>query len=158
MPNDFGGPPDYISVYNPQPPIDPGDVPYRDYFVALYPGAKRPRNEWTKWRYLSAAMNITTSLWEARERARFDWESSAGDLALLIEHPAVVLWLPWVAHGACLKCNWIGSGVSSIDDAAASARAHSIALGAAPDVVARVRVPISERNGPFDRTLGRRWA
>ena len=38
--------PDYISKHNPQPPVIVGNVPWADYFNALYPGAVRPWNAW----------------------------------------------------------------------------------------------------------------
>lgn len=158
MANDRSGPPHFANAYNPQPPLDPGEVAFANYFRTICPGAKRPRNAWAAYKYRTTYMNLAEAYWEARERARLDWESSAGDLALPVEHPAVVLWLPFVAHGACLKCNWIDGGRSSIGDAAASARSHSIALGADAEVVTELSVPISERRGPSDQPLGRRWA
>jgi hypothetical protein len=151
MVRDRSGPPHYLNVYNPQPPVEVGDAPYGDYFRTLSPGARRPRNQWSRWKYLSTCMNIAEAYWSARERARLSWESSAREL---IEHPPVVLWLPYTAHGACLGCTWIDQeGSGSIEEAAVSARRHSTERGADPDVIAGLRVPISERNGPHDTPL-----
>jgi hypothetical protein len=44
MANDRSGPPHYENTYNPQPPVEPGNVPYADFFRAICPGAQRPRN------------------------------------------------------------------------------------------------------------------
>jgi hypothetical protein len=156
MARDRSGPPHYENPYNPQQPVDPGNVPYADYFRNLSPGAQSPRNKWSRWKYLSTCMNIAEALWNARERARLSWEASAGEL---LEHPPVILWLPETAHGACLGCTWIDQeGSGSIEEGAASARRHSIEHGADPVAIAGLRVPISERNGPCDTPLGRKWA
>lgn len=150
--------PDYISKHNPQPPVIVGNVPWADYFNALYPGAVRPWNAWHAYKYRTTGANITQALWEARERARIEWESRPdGSQIAEVGHPPVVLWLPYVAHSACLRCTWIDEGSSSIDEAASSARQHSVAHGADSEVVAHLRVPISERGGQFDEPLDRTW-
>jgi hypothetical protein len=158
MARDGSGPPDYSNVYNPQPPVQPGNVPYADYFRTICPGAQRPRNQWAHYKYQTTHMNIAEAFWKARERARLQWEANADELSDLMAHPPVVLWLPYVAHGACLACTWIDEGSSSIDQAASTARRHSVEHGADSEVVANLRVPVSERNGQFDEPLDRTWA
>ena len=158
MANDHSGPPHYENTFNPQPPVSPGNVPYADYFTVICPGARRPRNQWARYKYESTYMNITRAYWNARERARIEWEVNADELSDLVVHPPVVLWVPMTAHGACLRCTWIDQGGASIDGAASSARAHSVAHGADPQVVADLRVPISQRNGQTDKPLDRTWA
>jgi len=158
MANDRSGPPHYENTYNPQPPVEPGNVPYADYFRAICPGAQRPRNQWAHYKYLATYMNLARAYWDARERARIEWEANADEPSDLVVHPPVALWLPYVARGACLACTWIDQGGASIDEAASSARSHSVAHGADPEVVANLRVPVSERNGQFDEPLDRTWA
>ena len=157
MAGDGSGPPDYLSVYNPQPPVNPGRVPYADYFRAICPGGQRPRNKWAAHKYRTTYINITRDYWDARERARIEWEANASDVSNRVTHPPVVLWVPMMAHGACLRCTWISQGGTSIDDAASSARAHSVSQGADPQVVADLRVSLSQRDGQNDDPLDRTW-
>ena len=81
MTNDRSGPPHYENTYNPQPPVEPGNVPYADYFRSICPGAQRPRNQWAHYKYQTTYMNIASAYWDARERARIDWEASADELS-----------------------------------------------------------------------------
>ncbi len=69
-------------------------------------------------------------------------------------HPPAVLWLPSVAHGACLRCWWLQPSCSSPDGAASAARRH--ALDVAPrdalDVdLLLAPVPVSQSYAQRDR-------
>jgi hypothetical protein len=130
--------------------------PWDAYYSVLYPEPARPISAFGQWKRATTGVNITKALWEARERARKQWTAGprTGEEQQL-SHPPVVLWLPMVANGACLGCSWIERESGSIDEAAESARRHSIGSGGLPSAVSRLRVPISERNGPKDDPLDR---
>jgi hypothetical protein len=83
--------PDPYTVYDLQPAVIVGAVPEADYYRALYPGYVRPRNGFHKWKYETIARHIARAYWDARERARIEWEDNAGELLDLIAHPPVVL-------------------------------------------------------------------
>jgi len=90
--------PDYISRYDPKPPVTVGNVPWADYYKSLFPGHVHPRNGWEAWKFRTTAGNISQTLWEARERSTVEWQSrSAKPPITAITHPPVVLWLPYVA-------------------------------------------------------------
>jgi len=136
-----------------------GDEPWADYYRSLFPGHTHPRNNFDAWKYSTTAVNVARALWGARERALRQWERDHGvDRGPWpVDHPPVVLWLPYIARGACLNCTWIGGDAADLRRAGRSARNHSISKGDDPMVVRDLRVPISERGGAADEPLGEKW-
>ncbi len=137
--------------------FSPSGQPWANYYWILYPGHVRPSNGFSAWKYATTAVNITEALWQARERARVEWEASLAEHPFRwdIDHPPVVLWLPYVAYGACLSCTWLVDANSSLESAVELSKAHTIENGTDREFVSSLRVPISERNGPTDESLGR---
>jgi hypothetical protein len=143
------------------PSFVPTSEPWGPYFRTLWPDYLRPRSEFISWKYSTTGKGMAESLWAAREVLRGQWMHRHGSdpEGWPISHPPAVLWLPYVAHSACLKCTWLDEGSGSSPQAAGQrAREHSIAEGSDPQAVHRMRVPIGERNGPIDRPLGIKWA
>jgi hypothetical protein len=104
----------------------------------------------------STAVNIVQALWHARERARQDLHHDLERSRL--KHPQVVLWLPFVAHPACLACRWITSGSGEdLRAAAREARRHAVDNGDNAERAGKLPVPIAERGGPIDEPLLDTW-
>jgi hypothetical protein len=130
------------------------------YCRQLYPGHERPRTAFGAWKLATTAVNITRSLWEARERARLRWQSDyePDPAGWPVEHPPVVLWVPNVASAACLQCSWVSRGRGSTPASAGrAARKHSIDNGGDLRTVRQLRVPVSQRGGPYDPPLDQAW-
>jgi hypothetical protein len=138
----------------------PVSEPWAPYFRTLWPDYLRPRNAFISWKYSSTGKEMAEGLWAAREVLRGEWIHRHGSdpERWPIGHPAAVLWLPHVAHSACLRCTWLArSGDSTPLAACRGAKEHSIAEGCNAQAVDRMRVPIGERNGPSDQPLGIKW-
>jgi len=70
----------------------------------------------------------------------------------------VVLWLPVIAHAACLACTWIEDCRSDdFRSAGRAARRHCVERGGDPTIADRLPVRISERHGPNDEPLRQAW-
>jgi hypothetical protein len=84
-------------------------APWADYYRSLFPGYTHPRSGFDAWKYKTTAVAITEGLWEVRERAVRRWKRIHGldPGAWPVAHPPAVLWIPWIAHGACVTCTWI---------------------------------------------------
>ena len=140
-----GGAPSYLHGFGPTrsraPAVDVSrwaGEPWADYYRLLYPGAARPRSNFDAWKYATTAVDIARALWGSRERALLHWEADLGPDpgAWPLAHPPVVLWSPYIAHGACLACTWISAGAGSdLRRAGRRARKHSISAGDDPTVV-----------------------
>ena len=132
-----------------------GHEPWFDYYRMMTPGYKNPPAAYTAFKYGSTAINIARDAWAMREMAREEWCARFGeDISdWPVEHPPVVLWMPMVGQGACLRCTWLhdrGNGRGGdLKTAGREARRHSVSEGADPSVVRDVGVPIVYReDGP----------
>ena len=64
---------------------------------------------WINWKRMSTGVNVAKRLWDQREYLRRTYESVHGDdpAAWPSQHPCVVLGaVLWMAHPACLRCQW----------------------------------------------------
>lgn len=138
----------------------PTTEPWAPYYRYLWPDYASPRSGYIAWGYGTTGVSMAQAMWNARERTREQWEIDFGhDPAEWdVGHPPVVLWIPNVAHAACLRCLWIDRGSDSTPWSAGNrARGHSVDRGSNPDVVRHLRVPVSERKGPIDDPLPSKW-
>lgn len=68
---------------------------------------------WINWKRGSTGVNIARRLWTQRESLRHAYVSTHGwdPTAWPVQHPGVVLdAVLWMAHPACLRCQWFGNG------------------------------------------------
>jgi hypothetical protein len=68
---------------------------------------------------MSSGVNIARRLWDEREALRADYEAVHGDdpAAWPVRHPGIVLEsVQWIAHGACLGCQWLEREGTSMKD------------------------------------------
>ncbi len=138
----------------------PDSEPWAPYFRTLFPDYLRPRSGFIAWKYSTTGRRMAKRLWAAREVLRGQWIHQHGSdpEGWPIAHPPAVLWKPYVADSACLRCTWLGEVSDSTPQAAGlRAREHSIAEGSNRQAVDRMRVPIGERNGLCDPPLGIKW-
>jgi hypothetical protein len=137
----------------------PSDEPWAEYCRQLFPGHTKPGSAFESWKYASTAVNITSQLWEIRERVRRTYERVDGPPETwTLTHPVVLLWLPQCFSAACLRCEWVTRGSADPAVEAARARSHAVEAGDDPDAVARRRIHVAPRNGPADRPPPVRWA
>ena len=127
-----------------------GDKPWFDYYRTMFPGYKNPPSGFIAWKLGSTAINIARDVWGMREQAREGWCARFGeDISdWPVEHPPVVLWMPMVGQGACLRCRWLhdrSDGRGDLKTAGREARRHSVSEGADPAVVGELGVPIVYR-------------
>jgi hypothetical protein len=101
----------------------------------LFSLESRRRSDWIGWKVRSTGYNIARRLWELREAAARGREPAVG-------HPPVILWMPYMAHAACLGCTWIDLGDSDVTVAARRARAHSVTAGMPPHEAGRLAVEV----------------
>lgn len=133
-----------------------GDEPWADYYRAMYPRHAEPASALLSWKYRTSAVGIAKNAWTACERAREDWCARYGaDVsAWPLDHPPVVLWLPLIYYGACLRCTWIDVRKTRRDEvkvAGREARKHAISMGADPGAARALRIPVVGRVGVDDR-------
>jgi hypothetical protein len=77
------------------------------YHQALFPARKV--TPWIRFKTMSSGANIAQRLWDEREALRLAHEAARGDdpEQWPVRHPGVVLEsVLWVAHAACLRCQW----------------------------------------------------
>jgi len=125
------------------------------YYAVLYPEPSSRISEFGRWKRLTTGRNIADAYWEARERARLNWQDATlSPQERQLIHPPVVLWLPQVACAACLGCEWLHPGSATLYAAAQLSRLHSVANGDPAAVVQNLPIPISERGAEQDEPLG----
>jgi hypothetical protein len=65
---------------------------------------------WIRFKTMTTGVNIARRLWDEREALRADYEAAHGEDPehWPVSHPGVVLeTVPWVAHAACVGCQWL---------------------------------------------------
>lgn len=109
------------------------------YWDALFP--PRLVTPWINWKRTSSGVNVARRLWDQREYFRHTYELVHGTdpAEWPSQHPGVVLdEVLWVAHAACLRCQWFdatGHSMRSPDDlqeAVVLARRHETSNGEFP--------------------------
>ena len=86
-----------------------------------------PRRTFIAWKRQSTGVNVARGLMAARNRAHAAWVEGHGPdpQGWPLPHPPVLMWMPFAATGACLRCHWVhGAKTLSVDEAAL-ARAHA---------------------------------
>jgi hypothetical protein len=86
------------------------------YYSLMFP-PKRV-TPWIKFKRASTGVNVVRRLWNERENLRLEYEAIHGTDPgeWPARHPGVVLeTVKWVAHPACLGCQWFRRGVSMRD-------------------------------------------
>ena len=130
------------------------------YFRQLWPSYLTPRSGFIAWKHCTTGVHIAETLWGVRQSLRREWILSHGSNPenWPIAHPPAVLWMPCVAHSACLRCSWLDiGGDSSLEGVSQHAKEHAVMEGCDTRVAARIRVPVGERGGPNDEPLGISW-
>ena len=125
-----GGPRPRSALVEPWTPSS--SVGWRAYHQAMFPpdGLVTP---WVRFKKISTGVNVVRRLWDQREDLREAYETVHGSVPAKwpTRHPGIVIdAVQWVAHGACLGCQWIAQPGNSMSDegwreaAAAVARRH----------------------------------
>ena len=86
------------------------------YYSLMFP--PRRVTPWIKFKKTSTGVNIVRRLWDERENLRLEYEAihGADPDEWPTRHTGVVLeTVKWVAHPACLGCQWFHRGVSMRD-------------------------------------------
>jgi hypothetical protein len=86
------------------------DNPWGAYWNALFPPSLV--TEWIDFKRRSTGLNVARRLWDQREYLRRTYESVYGTdpEGWPSQHPGVVLdEVLWIAHAACLRCQWFDS-------------------------------------------------
>jgi hypothetical protein len=89
----------------------PGREGWGPYFGAMLPPQRV--TPWINFKRMSTGVNIARRLWAQRENLRHEYEAIHGiDRAQWpVQHPGVVLdAVEWMAHPACLTCQWFHVG------------------------------------------------
>lgn len=112
------------------PPWWPGDERgYSEYHRRRYTLTSRT-TPFDRWKIRTTGVNVCRQLAGARNLGRAAWEREHGadpdDWPLA--HPPAVLWIPYIAHAACLRCWWLGDSSADAGQAASSARRHAAAF------------------------------
>ncbi len=141
---------------------DPG---WADFHARLFPpSATAPEGSWLRFTMNSAGLNIARQLAAARNRGLGAWEAEHGAVAdWPLPLPPTVLWMPYMAYGACLGCTWVQCAhANDVDVAAELARRHARREGGVRQDADLPSGPLAvwRRDGPFDeagpaRTAGR---
>jgi hypothetical protein len=93
---------------------------------------------WIRFKVMSTGVNIARRLWDQREELREAYEVEHGSEqdGWPHRHPGIVIdAVQWVAHAACLGCQWIDQPGTSMSDegwreaSAAVARRHESSHG-----------------------------
>lgn len=143
-------------------PWNPGDdTGWRDYHRQMFDLASAP-NGFVRWKINSTGVNVARALMGARNRGRAAWVAQYGlePVRWPLPHPPAVVWMPYMAHAACLRCTWIGSGDSAADDAASAAREHASEYLPSDSPALQLvdaPMPVWRRDGPYDE-MGPTWA
>ena len=107
------------------------------YFDAEFGPPHRVR-AWIAWKISSTGVNIARRWWDQREELRQAYEAENGSDPdrWPTPHPGIVIdAVQWVAHAACLGCQWIDMPGTDMkdprwrEDAAAVARRHKSSHG-----------------------------
>jgi hypothetical protein len=115
----------------------PTSIGWRAYHKSFFPpgGLVTP---WIRFKVMSTGVNVARRLWDQREELRAAYEAKHGSDPdnWPHRHPGIVIdAVQWVAHSACLGCQWIDMpGTDMKDprwrkDAAAVARRHESSNG-----------------------------
>ncbi|MFW0793310.1 hypothetical protein AAFP30_05820 [Gordonia sp. CPCC 205515] len=84
------------------------DMGYLAYHDKRFSGP--PRSGWHKSKRETSGMNVSRRLWDQRQGLRRDYEAVHGTdpTQWPVRHPGVVLdAVQWIAHSACLGCEWM---------------------------------------------------
>ena len=95
----------------------PSTTSWGAYHRAIFP-SREPVTPWIRFKLMSSGVNIARRLWDERESLRLEYEAVHGGDSQdwPVSHPGVVLEsVKWVAHPACLGCQWFHRGVSMHD-------------------------------------------
>jgi hypothetical protein len=84
---------------------------YADTWGPYHQALFRPRKvtPWIRFKTMSSGANIAQRLWDEREALRLEYHAAHGDNPdeWRVRHPGVVLEsVQWIAHAACLRCQW----------------------------------------------------
>ena len=112
-------------------------VGWRAYHKAMFPpgGLVTP---WVRFKKMSTGVNVARRLWDQREDLREAYEAEHGSEqdGSPHRHPGIVIdAVQWVAHAACLGCQWIDMPGTSMEEpgwreaSAAVARRHESSHG-----------------------------
>jgi hypothetical protein len=136
----------------PVPPVFlPTDEPWADYYKVEFPGHTSPSSPMSAFKYATTAKSVSRTLWDARERARSQWEAQVGHTRPW--HAPVVLWVPSLAHPACMGCTWLAPrAYGGLADAAGDSVRHAVESGEAPGLINGL-VPIAEEGGRCNNPL-----
>ena len=127
------------------------------YWNALFP--PRLVTPWINWKRRSSGVNVARRLWDQREYLRRTYESVHGTdpAEWPSQHPGVVLdEVLWIAHAACLRCQWFdatGHSMQRPDDlqqALVLARRHETSDGAFRDRATRAVTNTSQPGAAQD--------
>lgn len=136
------------------------DAGWEDYHGQMFNLTPAP-NTFIAWKRQSTGVNVARGLMAARNRGCAAWIADHGDDpdAWPLLHPPAVLWMPFAATAACLRCTWVhGPSALSVDEAAVLARGHSEAHLPDSDQVTLLlwrQLPVWRRD---PEAAGPRWA
>lgn len=86
---------------------------------------------WTYFKRITTGANVVHRLWDQREELRRRYEAAHGSDPdqWPHRHPGVVLdAVEWVAHAACLRCQWLDDRGTSMRDSGWHGEAMAIAV------------------------------
>jgi hypothetical protein len=116
-------------------------IGWRAYHKSLFPpgGLVTP---WIRFKVMSTGVNVARRLWDQREELREAYQAVHGSdpESWPHRHPRIVIdAVQFVAHAACLACQWIDMPGTSMEEpgwreaSAAVARRHQESNGESPD-------------------------
>jgi len=134
---------------------DDYDTGWAGFRARLFPpSAAAPEGSWLRFKMNSAGLNIARQLAAARNRGLAAWKGEHGAVAdWPLPHPPTVLWMPYMAYGACLGCTWVPCAhADDVDVAAGLARRHARReWGVRQDAdLPSGPLAVWRRDGPFD--------
>ena len=103
-----GGPPENRELVDSWTPGRSDADSWGPYHQVLFP--PHEVTPWIRFKIMTSGVNVARRLWDEREALRADYEAAHGDdpEAWPVRHPGVVLEsVEWVAHVACLGCQWL---------------------------------------------------
>lgn len=103
-----GGPPAKPELVDSWTPGRSDDSSWGPYHQVLF----RPREvtPWVRFKTMTTGVNMARRLWDEREHRRVEYEAAHGDdpEKWPVRHSGVVLEsVQWIAHAACLGCQWL---------------------------------------------------
>ena len=124
-----GGPPENRELVESWTPGRSDDSSWGPYHRALF----RPHEvtPWIRFKIMTSGVNVARRLWDEREALRVDYEAIHGGdpEEWPVRHPGIVLEsVQWIAHAACLGCQWFdrdGTSMQKQDWRIAAAEAAS---------------------------------